>query len=322
MVVVLIGVGAAFAYMNSVSENLHEGVDDDLRDALVPTDMGGEPFYMLLLGTDGSVDRHEDPEYGDVERSDSMILARIDPQNKKVTLLSIDRDTMVDLGSEYGEQKINAAYELFGAAGAVQAVSKMAGVDIAHYASVDFDGFRAIVDALGGVEVEVPVDIDDPEAGGSLSAGLQTLDGEQALILCRSRHTYDDMVAAGDVIRAANQRAVLGAIAKKLLSSDVLTIANTVNEISKYVTTDMSLNDIIGLAQMMQGIDPSNDIYTAAEPTTSLYLDDVWYEILDEEEWSKMIARMDQGLPPREVTEIDDATGVALSTAGSGAQVV
>ena len=109
---------------------------------------------------------------------------------------------------------------------------------------------------------------------------------------------------------------------EELLASDVLTIANTVSEVSKYVTTDMNINDIIGLAQMMQGIDPSNDIYTAAEPTTSLYLDDVWYELLDEDEWAKMVARMDQGLPPKENTEIDDATGVALSTAGGGARVI
>ena len=320
--IVLVGAGMAFAYVKSISDNLHAGVDDDLRNALVSTSLANEPFYMLLMGTDTSVERVETEEDGDTVRSDSMMLARVDPVNKKVTLLSIDRDTMVDMGDEYGQQKINAAYQLGGAAGAVKAVSTMAGVDIAHYASVDFDGFRAIVDALGGVEVDVPMAIDDDDAGGRVDAGLQTLNGDQALILCRARHAYDDIVAAGDVIRAAYQRMILSAIAKKVLSSDVLTIANTVKEMSQYVTTDLDVSDIIGLAQVMQGLDTENDIYTGREPTQSLYLDDVWYELLDEEEWQKMVSRMEQGLPPSENTEIDDATGVTLSTAGSGAPVI
>lgn len=68
----------------------------------------------------------------------------------------------------------------------------MAGVDISHYAEIDFDGFKEIVDALGGVEVDVPMEINDNMAGGYVSAGLQTLNGDQALILCRARHAYDE----------------------------------------------------------------------------------------------------------------------------------
>lgn len=320
--VILVGAGAAFAYVNSISSNLHEGVDEDLKSALVETDMANEPFYMLLMGVDTAEWRLEQQsDIADTVRSDSMMLTRVDPVNKKVALISIHRDTMVDLG-ENGEQKINAAYQYGGAAGAVEAVSKLAGVPISHYASVDLDGFTAIVDSIGGVEVDVPIDIDDPEAGGQLSAGLQTLNGAQATILCRSRHSYDDLAGDGDVMRAANQRMVLSAIAKKILSSDVLTIANTVQVLSRYVTTDLEISDIIGLAQIMQGIDPNADIYTAMEPTQSAYIDETWYEYLDEDAWSEMIKRMDQGLPPVNKTEIDDATGTVLSTGGADAPVV
>ncbi len=323
IVLALIGVGAglAFAYVNRISSNLHENLDKEVYEALTPTDMAGEPFYMLLLGTDGSAERYADKEFGDTPRSDSMMLARIDPVHKKVALISIHRDTIVNLG-EYGEQKINAAYQLYGAAGAIEAVSKMAGVNISHYASVDFDGFRAIVDSLGGVEVNVPMEINDELAGGHLDAGLQTLNGEQALILCRARHAYDDVADDGDVMRAANQRVVIGAIAKKALSSDVMTIAKTVEAMSKYVTTDLELADIIGLAQLFQGIDPSADVYTAMEPTVSEYINETWYEHLDEAAWKEMIARMDQGLPPVNKTEIDDRTGTVLSTGGKDAPVV
>ena len=316
-IVVIVGAGMAFAYVNSISENMHKGVDDDLKNALVHTDMANEPFYMLLLGTDTAEWRKEEQaDIADTIRSDSMILARIDAPQKKVSLISIDRDTMVEIDG-YGTQKINAAYELGGAAGAVKAVSKMTGLDISHYASVDFDGFSAIVDSIGGVEVDVPMAIDDPEAGGTVEAGLQTLNGEQALILCRARHAYDDMDTVGGYIRDGYQRIVLGAIAKKVLASVVLTIANTVKEMSRFVTTDLEVSDIIGLAQIMQGIDPDTDIYTAREPTQSLYIDETWYELLDEEEWAKMIARMEKGLSPSDQVEVDPATGVVLSTTGS-----
>ena len=67
----------------------------------------------------------------------------------------------------------------------------------------------------------------------------------------------------------------------------------------------------------MQGIDPDADIYTAREPTQSLYIDETWYELLDEEEWAKMIARMEKGLSPSDQVEVDPATGVVLSTTGS-----
>ena len=328
LAVVLIGAGAAWAYVNTIQENLHKGVTQETLDALEPatvtaTSLGDAPFYMLLMGADVGGWRTDDEDYiGDqYGRSDSMILTRVDPVNKKVALISIHRDTVVDMG-EYGEQKINAAYEFYGPAGAIKAISTMAGVPISHYAVVDFGGFSAIVDALGGVDVNVPMEINDDVIGAHLDAGWQTLTGEQALDLCRSRHSYDDVADDGDVMRAANQRMVIGAIAKKILSSDIMTIASTVQTLSQYVSTDLNVSDIIGLAQIFQGLDPDTDMYTAMEPTVSAYVDDVWYEYLDEAYWKEMISRMDQGLPPVNKTEIDDRTGTILSTGGADAPVV
>lgn len=316
-VVVLVGAGAAFAYFSSISNNLHEGVDEDLKAALVQTDMANEPFYMLLLGTDGSYQRDTYEDYGGQYRSDSMMLARIDAVDKKVALISISRDILTDLG-EYGEEKINSAYALGGPALAVQAVSKLANVPISHYAQVDFDGFSAMVDALGGVDVDVPIDIDDWEAGGSLSAGQQTLNGEQALILCRSRNAYADVSAKPDEMRTANQRLVLSAIAKKMLSADIATIAGTVQAMSKYVTTDLELTDIIGLAQAMKGLDPDSSVFTGSVPTTSEYIDGGWYEFVNKADWAAMMKRVDAGEPPLEEAVVDEATGTVMATAGAG----
>src|SRR5699024_9542927 len=122
------GLGTAFAYYGILSGNLHAGVDADLRAALVETDLANEPFYLLLMGTDGSSDRESSEEFaGDQFRSDSIMLTRIDTVGKKVTLVSVHRDTLVDMG-EYGQNKLNAAHALGGAALAVQTVSDLAGV--------------------------------------------------------------------------------------------------------------------------------------------------------------------------------------------------
>lgn len=316
IVVVAVAAAAVVGYFATINNNLHEGVDDDLRAALVETDMAKEPFYLLLMGTDGSAEREESEEYGGGGfRSDTIILARIDAPNKKATLLSIHRDTRVDMG-EYGVQKLNAAHALGGPALTVETVSKMAGVPISHYAEIDFDAFCEMVNALGGIEVDVPVEIDDYDAGGLLHAGLQTLDGDQALILCRSRHTYEGTSVDPDMMRAANQRLVLAAIARKILDSDIATIANAVSMMSTYVTTDLDLNDIIGLAQAMQGLDPETDIYSAMEPAEGVYEDGVWWTVTIEDEWREMMERVDAGLPPTEHGQIDEKTGTIIATAG------
>ncbi|NPD31845.1 LCP family protein [Eggerthellaceae bacterium zg-997] len=312
----LAGALAAFAVIQNLDGNLRFGLDSSLDSALVKTDMAREPFYMLLMGTDGSKERDGEAEYGGVYRTDSIMLMRVDPVNKKVALVSIHRDTMVDLG-EHGMQKINAAHVFGGATLSVQTVSKMAGVPISHYAEINFDGFRDIVNALGGIDVNVPVDIDDSDAGGSLKAGEQTLNGDQALILCRSRHTYGEH-ADPDSMRAANQRLVLSAIARKMLASDPATIANTVTALSKHVTTDLGVTDIVGLAQVMRGLDPETDIYTAMEPVTSRFENGGWYTYTKKAEWKDMIARMNAGEPPALATEVDERTGTVTATAGSG----
>lgn len=314
--VIAIGAGAAFAYLNTINHKLSTGVDADLLEELQDTQYTGEPFYALLLGIDKDEERNGSDEFGDTFRTDSMMLARVDPKQKKATLISIPRDTMVDM-EENGTQKINAAYAIGGPAYAVKMVSKLAGVSISHYAEIDFDGFAGIVDGLGGIEVNVPTAIDDDQAGGSLNAGLQTLDGGQALILCRSRHTYDDQ-GAGDLYRAANQRTVLGAIAKKLLNSDPVTIVNTVGTAANFVTTDLSVADLVAMANSMRGMDPSTDIYSAAVPTTSQYVGEVWYEMVDNKSWTAMMQRVDQGLSPTTTTVVDASTGVILQSSGDG----
>lgn len=316
LVVILIGAGAAFAFIYGIDRNLQNGIDDDLLASLATSDSPSDPFYMLLIGVDKSEEREDSNEYGGAYRTDSMILTRVDPKNCKITMVSIYRDTMVELKG-HGKQKINAAYAFGGPSLAVKTVSELAGVPIHHYAEIDFNGFEDVVNSLGGVEVDVPMAINDPLAGEPLEAGPQTLNGAQALTLCRSRHAYDNY-GDGDMMRAANQRMIISAILKKVMSSDVATMTNTVNALSNYITTDFSVSSILGFANTFKDINIEEDVYSAMEPTVPLYENDIWWAILDEAPWREMMKRVDAGLPPTEEGLIDPNTGVTLAVVGDG----
>ena len=302
----------AFALVITVRMNL--GVSLETRLALTPT-LPGQPFYMLLVGTDKDSYREETGETGGVYRTDSIILARVDPIQAKLTLVSIQRDTLVDLGDDYGEQKINAAYALGGPPMLIKAVSSLAGVNISHYAEIDLDQFISVVDAIGGITVNVPVDCYDPEyTGADIKAGVQTLNGDDALKLCRARHAYDQY-GAGDYYRTANQRMVLGAILKKSLSGNPFTFLAVMNAGSSSVNTTLTGFDLMFLGLRFVGFNADNNLYSALEPTVSSYENNTWYERVNEEAWTTMMNRVDQGLSPYEDASQDTTAGIAAGAA-------
>lgn len=320
VLVLLAGAGSALGlYLADINSRLNEGVSAELRQQLVAVEPQ-EPFYMLLLGVDKSEGRSE--EWGaDASnfRADTIILARVDPPGQKVTLVSIPRDTMVDMGAN-GEQKINAAYSFGGAAYMVDVVSSFAGVDISHYAEIDFEQLISIVDTIGGIEVTLPVAVQDDYAVIDLPAGTQTLNGEQALGLCRARHAYDEY-GGGDFYRAANQRMVIGAIVKKVLQlGDLTTMAATVSELANSVTTDFSVTDIVGLVGQFRSFDVDNNMYSGQVPTISEYINNLWYEIVDEDAWNEMMDRVRAGESPYSDASQDFTAGVAGSI-GSGTNI-
>jgi len=311
------GAGVAWAYVNNISAKLSEGIDEELQATLTAPEVS-QPFYMLLLGIDRSEARTHSASYGPSEsayRTDTIILARIDPISKKITLVSIHRDTLVDLG-QYGVDKINAAFPYGGPAFITQVVSEFAGVPISHYAEVDFEQFISIVDVIGGVDVDLPVDvIDETYTHTNIPAGHQHLDGDDALHICRARHAYD-AYGDGDVYRAANQRMVIGAIVKKTLSLDPISMADAVSKMAGSVKTTLTMDEILSLAVQFRGLDVDEDFYSGMEPTTSKYVNETWYEICDTEAWQRMMTRVDQGLSPYESADQDIAAGVAGSIGG------
>lgn len=302
---------ALVVYVAALQAQLGSGVSPELRQALSPAPLD-KPFYMLLLGTDKSAERAQSAEFGADSsnyRTDSMILARIDPATKHVTLVSIERDTLVTIGS-YGQQKINAAYSLGGAPLTVETVSKFAGVPISHYAEINFDEFVGIVDKIGGIDVNIKIDLDDDMADLHLKAGEQTINGAQALALCRSRHAYD-AYGGGDYYRTANQRMVIGAILKKVLAANPVTMLTSVGDLAGSVTTDFSVVDILRLMMAFRGFNISQDLYSGLEPTNSSYVNGTWYETVNEPAWRTMMERVDQGFSPYSDASQDFTSHVA-----------
>ena len=317
---VLVVGGLGFAYLMKLQGSMGT-LDPGAAEVLDPTGSIDplqeiDPFYMLLMGVDGSYNRGAG-ELNDNEgtRSDSIMLVRIDPQEKKVTMVSIHRDIMIQLPG-YGTQKINAAHAFGGPELAIKTISEFAGVPISHYAEINFDAFEAMVDALGGITVDVPIEINDYRAGGYVPAGEQTLNGEQALILCRSRHAYD-AYGDGDTFRAANQRMVIGAIIEKILASDPVTMVKTIDACAEYVVTDMKVTDIASLGMAMVGMDIEEDLWSAMTPTTSLYVNETWYEQIIQPDWDIMMERVRAGEPPVAETIVHE-TGTVIANAGSG----
>lgn len=325
LVTVGVALAAVVGYLYMINGQITGRVGKDLLATLTDTS-NDEPFYTLLLGVDKDEDRAEGSTYGPSDsayRTDTIILTRVDPKNKKITMVSIPRDTYVDLG-KHGKQKINAAYSVGGAAYAVQVVEKFSGVKISHYAEVDMDGFAQVVDSIGGVDVDLPVPVKDPNYTKiDLPAGPQHLDGHTAALLGRSRHAYDKY-GDGDTFRAANQRMLIGNVMKKVLSSGPAGIASSITTMAKFVTTDMNVTDIIALSTKFVGMDINNDIYSGLCPTISKYINKTWYEICETKKWQEMIKRVDTGLPPfdseKENTSKGIAGSVGISSSSDGDQ--
>lgn len=305
LIVALIGCGTAFAvWYNNVSSQLNTGGKtseelENINEQLVTTNFN-EPFYMMLIGSDK---REGDDEGG--ARSDTNIVVRVDPVSNQATLVSIPRDTMIDIDG-YGTNKFNAAYNYGGAAATIREATQLTGVSISHYAEVSFDELIDLVDAVGGVDVMVDERIDDTDADNTtdhpenpriiIEAGEQHLNGEQALVFARSRAYVD-----GDFTRTANQRKLIQALVDKVLALPVTELPGVIQAAAKCVTTDMKVSDIVSLAQQFKD-DGDLVMYSAILPSITGYVDGVSYVFADEDKVTEMMKVVDQGGDPSGIT--------------------
>lgn len=297
LIVVIAGAAIALLlWANSLSSSMAVNAEDkEALDKVLLKTSDNEPFYILLLGSDAR-------EGDTASRSDTMILTRVDPATYTVTMVSIPRDTKVEIEG-HGTQKINAAYAFDGAAGAVEAVSDLAGVEISHYAEIHFEELETLIDELDGVWVDVPVSNNQTgssNTGKSISAGEQLLDGETALAFARERYGY----TRGDFQRAENQRILVTAILKQVLAETPTEMPGTIQQLAKCVTTDYSIVDLVTLAQKFQS--HTVTFYSCGVPSTTKTIDGVSYVLTTEPDWSEMMELVDAGEDPNQDSSSDE----------------
>ncbi len=295
---VIIGAGTAFAlYVNHIDSQLKGNKTDQermaIQDALGFETSLDKPFYMMLIGTDR---RDYDENDKGPWRSDTNIVCRVDPDACQVSMVSIPRDTKIDIDG-YGTQKFNAAYAFNGAAGAITEAENLLGVDITHYAEVSFTKLAGLVDAVGGVTVENESKIDNwkLDDGGDgehhiIEAGTQHLMGQEALAFARNRD-YPD----GDFTRTKHQRQVIEGIAEAVLAMPITSIPGVIEAAVDCVETDINLLDLVGLAQKLADSGKELTIYSAMLPSYTQNINGISFVINDQELTAEMMKVFKEG---------------------------
>ncbi len=230
------GSDAAAALAANASE--HDKHGDGILDAGYSYDVvKGPGKNILLLGSDTRSGSEAAQVSG--SRADSIMLAHIPANGKGVYLVSIMRDTWVNIPG-YGAAKINAALNYGGISLQVATVENLLGIKIDHVAEIEFEGFKALVNSVNGVDVQVPFDFDIN--AWSFKQGMQHMDGGAALAFVRARYPFAD----GDYQRVRNQRAFLRGLYSTMKAKGALdnvgSFQSAVESIAGYMRVDSGLN--------------------------------------------------------------------------------
>ena len=235
-------------------------------------DLSEGPVTFLLMGSDQRTGKGN-KGYGNFEgaRSDTTMLLHIYPDRESAVVVSIPRDTIVDLPSckdadgqvlPATRDRFNAAFDRGGPGCTVKTVEAMTGMPVDHFVVLDFNGFKKTIDALGGVEVCLTRPLQDSKSGVDLPAGRTRVSGEQALSFVRVRHNIGD---GSDISRINRQQIFLSSLIQEVTGSGLLTdplrVWRVLSESSKSIATDKALADsdgLLALAASVSGLRPKD----------------------------------------------------------------
>lgn len=238
---------------------------------------------VLLLGTDARPGEKD-------ARTDTMMLVSIDRETKKIAMVSIPRDTIVDIDG-HGTNKINTANIFGGADLARQTVEKLLGLEIPYYVKTNFNGFKEIIDVLGGVNIDVEKRMYYPAENINLKPGMQRLDGYNALGYVRFRHD-----ALGDISRSERQQKFLTALAKEMLRpANIIKAPILVPKLMAAVETNLGVSDAILVAKAASSLD-ANNIMTATLPGVFYNYKGASYWKVDESEAKLVLNNLFNGV--------------------------
>ncbi|MCH6268562.1 LCP family protein, partial [Neobacillus citreus] len=199
-----------------------------------PVEVKKDPFTVLMLGVD--------ERQGDKGRSDSMIVLAVNPQKQSVKMLSIPRDTRTEIVGKGKEDKINHAYAFGGVPMAMDTVENFLDIPIDYYIQINMEGFKDIVDAVGGVTVQN--DLDFTVGQYHFAKGKITLNGDEALSYSRMRHEDP----RGDFGRQERQRQIIQAVIKEGASLSTLTnFSDIFSALGKNVKTNLTFDQMAAI---------------------------------------------------------------------------
>ena len=291
VVLLLAGGGAAYAWFANVSGQLRGttpaflNIKTDLSKAPAP----GKPFYMVIMGTATR------PTETTEARSDTLMVAYVDAARKRITTMSIPRDTRVTIPG-HGVMKINAAMQIGGPQLTIETVKQLTGLPVSHWAYIDFSGFKDIVDAVGGIDINVPYRIYDIKAANNhpsaalVKKGPRHLDGAHALTFVRAREQF----ANQDFTRMKDQQLFMKALAKKILSMNLLSMPGLASSASRNIHTDLSIPQIVGLALNFRGMNDKM-LQSVTMPGSPQTIGGVSYVVPDVAGLAALTAKMERG---------------------------
>lgn len=286
LVVVGIAISAGvFAFFGSLDGKLALK-DSDVTSALVSVD-DGAPFYTVVaadLDMQGATNLGDGP--------DAIALVRVDPTTKAATIISIPNNTQVSL-KDGNLHELREATSLDGDAALVSAVANLTGIDVSHYVEIDAAGIVQLVDALGGLEVDVAEEVDDPAAGDVyVPAGTQTVDGAAALTVLRASNYTD-----GEEVQATNQRAILKALSLRMLGDDSFGFLTLLDTVGGTFQTDVGAHSAQALSDSLRGMS-ADAVFGARLPGYDLTNNDVEYYATLSDDVSAMMERVEAGEDP------------------------
>lgn len=239
-------------------------------------------LHALVLGVDPGWTAPGKPGIG---RSDTIMLATYDPKTGDVSLLSIPRDTRVEIPGR-GMDKINHAFAYGGVELTRQTVQNFLQVPVRYYVKIDTTGFIKLVDAIGGVTIDVEKDMDWDDYAGNLhihlKKGLQTLDGKNANDYVRFRHTDSDVARA-----ARQQKFIAAAIKQTLKPANLLKIPELIRIGFETVQTNIPLTTMLRYAPAVSSIKDNVSTYTVEGEDK--YIDGIYYYVPNMEKLNQLV---------------------------------
>lgn len=253
-----------------------------------------DPVNIFIVGVDIG-----DPKLKGTnvpKRTDTMMVMHYEPKEKKAHIVSVPRDTKVEINGK--TQKINNAHAIGGMKGAIDSVQDLLGIDINYYVKLDYEGFRKVIDAIGGVDMPINYNMnyDDPKQNLSIHFQKGTvahLDGKKAEEFFRWRKNNDRTgLAEGDIGRIKNQHIFIEKVIEKVKSpSIVFKLKDILDIASKYITTNMSPTEIISYGMSVTKVDSSN-IKMSTIAGEGKYIGETSYFIYDEEKSADLLSEL------------------------------